>query len=145
MGADIGAIRQALVDQIRNNLDRATNVYRYQTAWALPAVTIEPSDPYISVYETFGPNGLSDIEWDVCVNVTAAELDDAEAAMDDYLSIGSGNNSSVVDAIHADVSLAGLVESCRCLTVGAPTVLPVGVLQARLHVQIILRKDRANP
>lgn len=144
MGLDIGPIRQALADQIQNNIDRRTNVYRYSTAWALPAVTIEPSDPFVSVFETMGPDGQSDIELDVCIYAVAAVLDDAEMAIDDYLSIGNGNNSSVVDAIHADLTLGGLVESCKCLTVGAPTVLATGVVQVRLHVQIILRKVGAN-
>lgn len=144
MACNIGQIRMALRDQILANLERSTNVYAYRTPWQTPCVTIEPRSPWVAVFETMGPNGLSDVEFDVVIYVSAENIDSAEAAMDDYVSIGVGNNSSVVDAIHSDMSLGGFVESCRCLTVGAPTIDASGALVARLPVQILLRKAGAN-
>lgn len=140
MALNLQTIRKALADQIRGNIQRGTNVYPHRTVFVLPCITIEPADPYVAYFATMGPGGDSDIELDLGIHVTAGQLIDAENVVDAYLSIGSGNSSSIPDAIHKDRTLGGVVSSTVCLTAGKPQELTPGILTAVLRVAVITRK-----
>lgn len=144
-GLTLQAIRVALATQISANLARGTSVHPYDPGdHTQPAVVIRAADDYIAYFGTMGPNGVSDILLDVDVEVAAAQSASAYIAMDDYLSAGTGNDSSVVDAIHSDRTLGGVVGDCICLTADGPTERDDGVLVGTVHVQIIVAKQNAE-
>jgi hypothetical protein len=144
-GLTLQAIREALAAQIAGYMQRDGTVHPYEPGdHVQPAVVIRPADPYVAYFGTMGPNGISDILLDVDIEVAAAQSASAAKAMDDYLSAGTGNTSSVVDAIHSDRTLAGVVGDCVCLTADAPIERDDGVLVATVHVQIIVSKQNAE-
>ena len=104
-GFTISEIREALADQIRNNLTRDTKVYAYPIGEVPgPAVHIFPSGngEYVDYWQTFGPEGLALVAFDVIVDPGGQDsMADAARRLDDYLSCGTGNGSSVIDAIGA--------------------------------------------
>ena len=74
------------------------------------------------------------------------KLFDAQMALDDWLSVGSGATSSLVDALMADVTLGGAVQTCRLLSAGGyPDVeLSDGPLSVRLPLEVTINKIGAN-
>lgn len=149
MAVDLVAIRQALATQIRAALDDDTNVYPYPVADPQPpSVTIYPHPSTYFYYfggptGTFGPNGNADLMFQLRVDVTAQDMPSMSIKIDRYLGVGDGNNSSIVDAVMADRTLAGTVGSCAVLSavVGDPDTAPG---TAQLDVSIILSKQNAE-
>lgn len=117
MALNLRAIKVAAADQIRDYIDRKPDVRPFRTRGAGDnAITIEVTD--ITQFETFGPAGYSKITANLKIWCNAADDDSAEIAMDDYLSAGTGNGSSIADAINSDKTLGGVVESCAVLELG---------------------------
>lgn len=145
-GLVLQVIRKALANQIGGYLQRDGTVHPYDPGdHRLPSIIIRPADDYIAYFGTMGPSGIADILLDVDIEVATAQAASAGIAMDDYLSAGLGNNSSVVDAIHSDRQLGGTVADCVCLTADAPVErVEDGVLVATIHVQIIVTKQNAE-
>lgn len=147
-GLNLQPIREALATQIRNNVVRSPSVFAYDPeSRSGHNIVIKPASSYVAYFGTMGPNGLSDILLDIDIEVPG-RLADSQIAMDDYLSAGTGNGSSVVDAIHVrdasgNRSLGGLVDDCVCLTADGPN-LDADPLTARLHVQIMVHKVNAE-
>lgn len=142
-GLSLQAIREALATQIGDTVARHPSVFAYDPEGRSGHnIVIRPADDYVAYFGTMGPNGLSDILLEVDIEVPG-RLADSQIAMDDYLSAGTGNDSSVVDAIHANRTLGGLVDDCVCLTADGPD-LTVDPITARLHVQIIVAKQNAE-
>lgn len=143
-GLTLQPIREALATQITANLTRKPSVFAYDPeAHSGHTIVIRPAADYIAYFGTMGPNGMADVLLDVVIEVPG-RLADAQIAMDDYLSAGTGNGSSVVDAIHSDRTLGGLVQDMVCLTADGPN-LETDPITARLHVQIIAKKVSAQP
>ena len=143
-GLILADIHNALADQIRVGIDRQTNVYPFPNgSYNTPAVTVH-SDPsgYISYWGTFGPNGDADILLRLKIEVDAADVESMCIKIADYLSVGTGNDSSIVDAVMADRTLGGVVGDCVILTAEWDTENEPFV--AYLPVQIILRKVNAE-
>ncbi len=140
-------IREALAAQIEAYVSRDVNGYPYGTGGLIGTrcVVIAPAGDYVSYFGTFGEDGLADLRLEVKVIPTNATTIDAQIALDDYLSIGQGNASSVVDAVHSDRTLGGLVEDCVCLTASGPGD-PEGLaeISGTLYVRIIFRKEGAQ-
>ena len=141
-GGSIGLIRKAVKAQIETNLNRETTVYAYgQAEQAYPCIEILPAQgEAVGYFKTFGDGGLGDLRLDLHIYTTAADPVSAQIALDDYLSIGGDNQSSVVDAILVDRTLGGVVEDC------VPLVAIYGPLGANpatavIPLQIIFRKD----
>ena len=129
MALDLGAIRNALADQIRAALavsGREANVYAYPPdSPELPAVMIRPREgaaEYVQYHQTFSSNeqgdgALAGIELDIVVRVGGWDID-AQIAMDDYLSTGTA--ASVINSVESDKTLGGAIETCWMRAVGAP-------------------------
>lgn len=132
MALDLGAIRTALQDQVNIALaasDRPANVYAYApNSPELPAVIIRPrlgTGEYVQYHQSFansirGDNALAGIELEIEVRVGGWDID-AEMAMDAYLSTGVA--ASIIDAVEADPTLGGVIESCWIRAVQAPVRL----------------------
>ncbi len=129
MALDLYAIRTALADQIKAALQgtgRDANVYAYPPdSPASPAVLIRPrggTPTYVQYHQSFsmneqGDGALAGIELEIEIRVGGSEVD-AQIAMDDYLSTGTA--ASIVNAVEADKTLGGAVESCWIRAVGGP-------------------------
>lgn len=142
-GLTLQAIREALAAQISANLARKPSVFAYDPEGRSGHnIVIRPASNYVAYFGSMGPNGVSDILLEIDIEVPG-RLADSQIAMDDYLSAGTGNGSSVVDAIHKDRTLGDLVDDCVCLTADGPD-LEADPVTARLHVQIIVHKQNAE-
>lgn len=142
VGGSIGAIRKAIKAQLAANLNRETNVYEHgQLVRSYPCIEILPAQgEAVGYFKTFGDGGLGDLRLDLHIYTTADDPVSAQIALDDYLSIGGDNQSSVVDAILTDRTLGGAVQDC------VPLVAIYGPLGANpatavVPLQIIFRKD----
>lgn len=102
-GLTIGDIRRALAAQLRANLDAETNVDASGVGMPLPCIRIVLDAPptYTASY-----GGLATVPF-VLVIEPAGVDESSVARLDDYMSSGLGNNSSVIDALRADRTLGG--------------------------------------
>lgn len=145
MSVDLEAIHRALAAQIRANVAEDTNVYPFPMAGRMPpCITVYPAaGTYLDYWKTFGPNGDADMMVRLKVEVDAAEGESSGIKMCRYLGVGVGNTSSVIDAVMADRTLGGTVDSAVILTAewADPDTDP-GV--AWFDVSIILSKQNAE-
>lgn len=141
-GLTLGEIRNALATTIADGIDRQTNVYAYPVGDPkLPCITIEPdSGDYVDYWLSFGAAGLSAVRLVLLLEPGGNDPVSAGIALDDYLSAGTGNGSSVIDAVLADRTL-GLTR-CDCVITSA-SVDPVTVT-ARLSVTVHISKIGAS-
>lgn len=107
-GLEIGAIRDALKAQLVANLDAETNVSARGEAKPPPCITIYNST---GEYDRAFNNTSADFEFELVVDPGNGD-ESSVVRMDDYLSAGLGNNSSIVDAVNLDATLGGAVEDC---------------------------------
>lgn len=150
VGADFQPIHEALATQIRayvNAGGRQTNVSPFPDgATNFPQITVHSNtSTYVDYFGTMGPNGVASmfvrikIELDSSAGPTSVCI-----AMLDYLSVGTGNPVSVIDAIHSDRSLGGVVglNGAAALTAEWDSDTDPGV--AWIPVQILLNKQNAS-
>ena len=115
MPLNIGAIRTALADQIRvatNSSSLPANVYDYPPdSPQLNAILIRPAPAgdgnYVAYHGSFG-SALCPLGFRIELRCGGGQIDAAKA-MDLYLS--SGNDESVFDALLADVTLGGVIQT----------------------------------
>lgn len=146
VGVVYDTIVRALAAQVAAGVDRQTNVKPYPDgSWNPPQITVhtDPS-PTFDYWGTFGPNGLATLFLRLKIEVAAVDIESVCIKVADYLSVGTGNNSSVIDAVHADRSLGGVVgeNACAALTAEWDTDTAPGV--AWVPVQILLTKQNAE-
>lgn len=147
--ADLEVIHRALASQIQAYLfanGRDTNVAPFPSGVLVaPSITIH-SDPstYIKYWETSGPNGVESMFLRVKIEVDAMESESVCMKMMDYLGVGTGNGSSVVDAIHSDRSLGGVVGANACAALTAEWDSENDPTVAWIPVQILLTKQTAR-
>jgi len=101
--SQLSDIRNALADRITaSGLDSSVNVFAYPPRdFMLPAVVILPSaDTYIEYHGTFGALRLQTVN--LIVRIIVPEGGSPQSAgelMDEYLSSGTAESSSLADAI----------------------------------------------
>jgi hypothetical protein len=106
--SDIRAALKAQLDAKLTGRDQTVHAHP-QGDYTYPAIVIDLDDgDSIDYWETFGPGGLACVRFVVLVETAGLDKESASIARDDYLSVGSGNGSSIIDAVHADPTL-GLV------------------------------------
>ena len=107
---DLQAIRQALRTQLLTTLDGKVNVYANdETPPRPPCITIVPdADGYVSYFETFGPNGRTDVGVVLLIEAGARSVD-TQIKLDNLLSIGT--ELSIFDALMADPTLGDVVQT----------------------------------
>lgn len=131
---DLQKIRRSLAAQIQSRITRTPNVYPYMPeAPALPAIAIVAGNPYVTYYETFGADGVCDVQFEVRIAVEARAID-AQILLDDLLSVGAPTTSSVIDAIASDPTLGGAVATCICRTA---QMIPRGETNAQIFEAVI--------
>lgn len=130
MALNLQTIRQALESQIATALNasgRPANVYSYPPdSPELPAVMIRPRQgtaTYVQYHQSFantqrGDNALAGIELEIEIRVGGWDTD-AQIAMDAYLS--TATTASIINAVEADKTLGGAVESCWIRATSAPS------------------------
>ena len=141
-GLTIQAIKEALSDSLAARIDRDVTVRPFRDPPATrPCITMEIAD--ITYYLTFGSAGLAKLDLTLTLRLGNSDSDSQDIAMSDYLSGGTGNTSSIFDAINGNVDLGGLVDSCKCLEVLPPredgddytAVFPVSILCKKVGAQ----------
>lgn len=143
MALDLQAIREALKAQLDEELARDINVYAYRPANPVPPyVAVISGDPYISYYETFASSAvgsLCDVQLELIIGQTADAIS-AQVFIDDLLSAGAGQTSSVIDALEADPTLGGVVATCIALRAGPIVFAEDGSATASVPLQIAIRR-----
>jgi hypothetical protein len=136
-GLVLSEIREALASTIRAGIGRQTTVYAYPVEDpAPPAVTIEPDATYVDYWSSMGGRGLSIIRFVLVLEPAGNDLPSALRRLDDYLSLGTGNTSSLVGAVMADRTLG--LTGCDCTLVDC-AVDPATAI-ARLTVEVHVSK-----
>jgi hypothetical protein len=144
---DIGAIRTALAKQLRDALSDYVSVFPYRRpSMPLPALVVEPGgsegDLYVNYTVTSGNAGSVDMWLTLELQVAHTEGDSAARLIDRFLSLG--NPESILDAVHSDRTLGGVVEDCVILVGTTPEMYSPGeaavTWRTSLPVQIITRK-----
>ena len=137
-GLTLGDIRNALAATITNGVDRQTNVYPYPVGDPkLPCITIEPdTGDYVDYWLTFGSAGLAAVRLVLVLEPGGNDPVSAAIALDDYLSAGTGNGSSVIDAVLADRTLG--LAGCDCVITSAQ--VDATTVTARLSVSVTINK-----
>lgn len=119
MALDVEAIHEALANQIAagiargNGASQSITVRPYPFSDAdLPRIEIHPGNPWLVYFGTFGAAGISDVNVTVVVELETANGATWLGQASDLLNAGTGETNSIVDAIVADVTLGGVVQTC---------------------------------
>lgn len=130
MAFDVGAQRSGLATRLGTvaNLRVSTVV---PDDVLPPMAIISPADPFIDYHLAMG-KGLAQADWRIIVAVAKTPGAATQDLLDDYLSSGTGQTLSIIDAIEADKTLGGAVQH---LHVGQPRAY--GVIQLNEQVSFI--------
>lgn len=124
MADDFEQIHRALAEQIDVGINEDTTVYPFPIESPVkPCITVYPgAGKYVDYFTSHGPNGTADLYLRLKVEVDG-DGESIGMKICAYLSIGTGNGSSVPDAVHgtrADGTsgrkLGGLVDDCVVLS-----------------------------
>lgn len=138
MSFNLTAIRKAIKAQLTEQLAREVNVDTENEGLDVPLVRFEvTSSP--DYWGSFGPNGACMVRGRFTV---VADGDDQSSTirLDDFMSAGVGNDSSLIDAIYVDPTFGGVIET---LTV-EPGVYSESDGTAELLVELVCRKQGAE-
>lgn len=131
MNLDLVAIRTALAAQLGNVA--GLEVYRNHPGIPVvpsagAAVIVMPDQYYVSYAETFpGQIGaLADVSLLLQVYAQSSDPVSGQDRIDELLSSGNGQSRSIIDAIEADRTLGGVVETTLVLTAQDPTLDTTG-------------------
>lgn len=110
-GFTLSAIRKAIKAQLLVKIEgRQVNVYEYPVG--------KPVAPYIELimaqtpdyYMSFGASGIASVQF--LVRIVPGNVDESAAIrLDDLLSIGVGNQASVIDALKSDPTFGGVANT----------------------------------
>lgn len=137
MALNLTAIREALAAQIVAGTDREVHAYPYPlgSPGEMPAVVIRSGEEYINYFVTQGDAADVALILDI-IAPCRVSIEDGLRVLDELLSVAAGLPNSVFDAIEADLSLGGVVDTCQVGGAGqhigignvAPDGRPDGVL-----------------
>jgi hypothetical protein len=139
-GLTLSEIREALASTIRNNVDRQVTVRAYPPSVDGPSVLIEPASDYVDYHLSFGSAGLAAVRFVVTVDPGGTEAESAAIRLDDFCSVGTGNGSSIVDAIQSDRTL-GLI---GCDVFVESIEVDVNTITAQFRVTVNISKIGAR-
>lgn len=118
MALDIDAALTALVGKVQTALTGVRPVNAYEAdpggGRSYPAVTAKPGEPFVDYHITMDGAVIRAL----CVVMVRLEVRVAARPIDSYKAVyafcsaGTGQTSSIVDAIEADVTLGGVVGDC---------------------------------
>ena len=112
-GLDLQAVHEALADQIRNNIADAGNftIKAYPSTADRPVVEVWPDANYVTYWGTYGAAGISEIRLVVRLLLSGANPETEWKTVARLLNAGTAHPSSILDAVHADVTLGSVVEN----------------------------------
>lgn len=108
MAFDLGAQRTGL----KTRLATVTGLHVYRTVpddIIAPAAILAPAETFID-YHAAMAKGLAVANWRVIVATGRTMTAEGQDLLDDYLSSGTGQTVSLIDALEADKTLAGAVD-----------------------------------
>ena len=150
MALNLADICTAVGDQLRANLaggsQRQMTIDEFCVGASAPVIRLElqPSDP-IDYWLTMSPDGaerggVSEVRFDLIVDVAGVNGDSVKRLYD-FLSVGTGNGESVIDALLADKTLGGVVETIHVSGVSEYDAINV---TATLPLRVVCRKSGAE-
>jgi hypothetical protein len=99
----------------------------------------DPIDYWLTMTDSTG-NGVAEVRFDLIVDV--ANIDGgAVRRLDDFLSVGTGNGESIIDALLQDPTLGGVVETVVVSGVSEYDAINV---TATLPLRVVCRKSGAE-
>lgn len=142
-GLTISSIRDALKTQLAAGVSVGREVdvkaYRVTGARVFPRITVEPDRDFIDYWVTGTSTGVARLRFGLVIEAGGPD-ESARRRLDDMLSVGTGNEASVVDALMSDVTLGGLVDTCHATGVDVDD----DNAAARIRIEVHLRKVGAN-
>lgn len=141
-GLTIGDIREALRAQLDANTSADISVHAYPVGdYTTPAVTVGfPTDDYVDYFVSFGSAGLARVRFTLLLEPGGLNREGAGEELDKFLSAGTGNDYSVVDALMVNPSLG--LAGCNA-HIQTAIVDPVS-LTAELGVEVHINKVGAE-
>lgn len=149
MALTIAPIREALKAQLNlvlSGRESDVKAYRVTGAAVFPRITIE-ADPvdYIDYWVTGTSVGLATIRFVLVVECGPLNADgfadeSARRRLDDFLSVGTGNTASIIDAVMSDKTLGGVADTCHI----PRAEVDDATATARLPLEVHVRKVGAN-
>lgn len=105
-GFTLSEIAEAIASQLRNNIEPDTNIAAFPVEVAGTSVTVWPDQQFVTNYwETGTAAGYGKTRWRLrCNPAGEAALEAAWRRLYDFLSVGTGNARSVIDALGASDS-----------------------------------------
>lgn len=112
MAFDYNAIRAALAAQIKNGVNREVNVYDgfVPSTPTPPAIIVFPGTEAVRYEQTFHRPQCT-VEFELWVLANPGGGVDGQRLMGEFMSSGTGQTNSLRDAIAADKTLNGTVDS----------------------------------
>lgn len=138
MAFTLSTVREAIGAQLRANLDRETNVDIDGAGMPAPVVRLVMATPP-DYFGTFGPDGVCYCEFRLEIDPAGVDQS-AVIRLDDYLSVGTSNGSSVIDALKADPTFGGTVSGMKYV----PGEYDSANVTADLLLTFIAMKQGAN-
>jgi hypothetical protein len=113
MAVDLGAIRAAMADQIKDYVDREINVYGgyVPSTPSPPCIIIKPAEDYIVIEAPTYNRPLCEIHLEIWLLTIPGMGTDGQRLADEFLSIGTGQTNSVYDALSSDPTLGGVADT----------------------------------
>ncbi len=109
MALDIGAIRSGLATRLATV--SGLKVYRVAAGeLSPPAAVVLPSGDDFLDYHRAMAKGLTRTSWRIVVATSKTLEASGQDLLDDYLSAGTGQSKSLIDAIEGDKTLGGAVD-----------------------------------
>jgi hypothetical protein len=149
MALDLSVIREALAAAIQSGIERPVNVYPYMPADpAWPCIVVTPADDYLSPHESYGMRQTVAVNFDVLIGGTGRP-EDALRLLDELLSMGDAQGSSVIDAIEVasgnpglNEALGGLVQNmyCESAEILTPGEQNAQVFAASIRVRVLAQR-----
>jgi hypothetical protein len=128
----LSEVRAAIGAQLRANLAREINVDVDGAGMRGPVVRLELDE--VDYWGTFGAIGLASVVFRIVVDPAGVDQS-ATRRLDDLLSVGTGNASSLMDAIYTDPTFDGVAETVEIERVSVLPDTAQGEIVARVHVR----------
>lgn len=115
VGLDPFAIAEALAQQLRDNISRDIGVASHPNSRGAdrPLLEVWPSSElWVNYHLTYGPDGAFDLLFEIRGFIDTGDPETAARQASDFAASGTGNTSSVHDAVHVDPTLGGRVAAC---------------------------------
>jgi hypothetical protein len=141
MSLTLSTIRAAIGEQLRAFTEREINVDVDGEGKPAPVIRVQlaESDP-IDYWQTFGSSGIAEVRFNLVVDPAGVDRS-AVIRLDDFLSVGTGNGSSIIDTLMANKTLGDVVETIHMS--GVSEYDPDAVT-AVLPLRVVCRKQGAN-